>query len=257
MRRNNSWFNSIFKGNDKELDAQTEKKIKKNKSKKYYTISKNEQEDIEIKSLKSIINNLIVEKEKLLNEIHASKNDLEEKIEIINNFVKKMFEYEEKNNKLEEKNNKLEEKNSKLEEKVKQLEKIIAVNQKINIEELEKLRKQINLKEELNIELVKTLKEKDIIIMNLKSNASFNILPHNEKTISIIISSKDENIIFPIICKSTDNFKLVENIFYEKHPEYKNNNNTFIVNGRKINESKSLEENWIHNNSIIKIYYKK
>ena len=250
MRRNNSWFNSIFKGNDKELDAQTEKKIKKNKSKKYYTISKNEQEDIEIKSLKSIINNLIVEKEKLLNEIHASKNDLEEKIEIINNFVKKMFEYEEKNNKLEEKNNKLE-------EKVKQLEKIIAVNQKINIEELEKLRKQINLKEELNIELVKKLKEKDIIIMNLKSNASFNILPHNEKTISIIISSKDENIIFPIICKSTDNFKLVENIFYEKHPEYKNNNNTFIVNGRKINESKSLEENWIHNNSIIKIYYKK
>ena len=243
MRRNNSWFNSIFKGNDKELDAQTEKKIKKNKSKKYYTISKNEQEDIEIKSLKSIINNLIVEKEKLLNEIHASKNDLEEKIEIINNFVKKMFEYEEKNNKLEE--------------KVKQLEKIIAVNQKINIEELEKLRKQIHLKEELNIELVKKLKEKDIIIMNLKSNASFNILPHNEKTISIIISSKDENIIFPIICKSTDNFKLVENIFYEKHPEYKNNNNTFIVNGRKINESKSLEENWIHNNSIIKIYYKK
>ena len=182
---------------------------------------------------------------------------MEEKIEIINNFVKKMFEYEEKNNKLEEKNNKLEEKNNKLEEKVKQLEKIIAVNQKINIEELEKLRKQINLKEELNIELVKTLKEKDIIIMNLKSNASFNILPHNEKTISIIISSKDENIIFPIICKSTDNFKLVENIFYEKHPEYKNNNNTFIVNGRKINESKSLEENWIHNNSIIKIYYKK
>ena len=243
MRRNNSWFNSIFKGNDKELDTQKEKKIKKNKSKKYYTISKNEQEDIEIKSLKSIINNLIVEKEKLLNEIHASKNDLEEKIEIINNFVKKMFEYEEKNNKLEE--------------KVKQLEKIIAVNQKINIEELEKLRKQINLKEELNIELVKKLKEKDIIIMNLKSNASFNILPHNEKTISIIISSKDENIIFPIICKSTDNFKLVENIFYEKHPEYKNNNNTFIVNGRKINESKSLEENWIHNNSIIKIYYKK
>ena len=250
MRRNNSWFNSIFKGNDKELDTQTEKKIKKNKSKKYYTISKNEQEDIEIKSLKSIINNLIVEKEKLLNEIHASKNDLEEKIEIINNFVKKMFEYEEKNNKLEEKSNKLE-------EKVKQLEKIIAVNQKINIEELEKLRKQINLKEELNIELVKKLKEKDIIIMNLKSNALFNILPHNEKTISIIISSKDENIIFPIICKSTDNFKLVENIFYEKHPEYKNNNNTFIVNGRKINESKSLEENWIHNNSIIKIYYKK
>ena len=158
MKRNNSWFNSIFKGNDKELDTQTEKKIKKNKSKKYYTISKNEQEDIEIKSLKSIINNLIVEKEKLLNEIHASKNDLEEKIEIINNFVKKMFEYEEKNNKLEENNNKLE-------EKVKQLEKIIAVNQKINIEELEKLRKQINLKEELNIELVKKLKEKDIIII--------------------------------------------------------------------------------------------
>jgi hypothetical protein len=33
VKRNNSWFNSIFKGNDKELDTQTEKKIKKIKVK--------------------------------------------------------------------------------------------------------------------------------------------------------------------------------------------------------------------------------
>jgi len=91
--------------------------------------------------------------------------------------------------------------------------------------------------------------------MKLKSNVTFDISSFNENIISIIFSSMEEDIIFPIICNNTDNFKIVENMFYEKYPENKNYNNIFKVKGRKINESKNLEENGINNNDIIEIYF--
>lgn len=39
-------------------------------------------------------------------------------------------------------------------------------------------------------------------------------------------------------------------------PEYKNLDNYFMLKGNKINKSKNLDENGIHNNDIITIYFK-
>ena len=156
-------------------------------------------------------------------------------------WIKKFFAYEEKNGKLEE--------------NIKKLEKIIEKIQKNNKEKLDKLKIQMSSREKLILELDKKIKEKDIIIMKLKSNVTFDISSLNENIISIIFSSMEEDIIFPIICNNTDNFKIVENMFYEKYPENKNYNNIFKVKGRKINESKNLEENGINNNDIIEIYF--
>jgi hypothetical protein len=73
----------------------------------------------------------------------------------------------------------------------------------------------------------------------------------NEKIISVIFNSYDQNILCSIICKNTDNFKKIEKKFYEKYPEYKNTKNSFISNGKKIDSSKNLDENKIKNSDII------
>ena len=56
---------------------------------------------------------------------------------------------------------------------------------------------------------------------------------------------------FSVICKNTEKFHKIEGQLYENYPEYSENDNFFILNGRKINRYKSLEENSIKNNDII------
>ena len=72
---------------------------------------------------------------------------------------------------------------------------------------------------------------------------------------SIIIKSKDEKILFSIICKNSENFLRIEKELYEQYPEYKNENNSFIHKGNKIDKSKTLDENKIKNNSIITLIH--
>ena len=99
-------------------------------------------------------------------------------------------------------------------------------------------------------------KEKEKIIKEYKLKISqfhFEFSPR-EKIMSIIFISSDENIITSFICKNTDIFKFIENKFYEKYLEYKGLDNIFILNGRKINKNKSLDENKIKNNDIITIF---
>ena len=72
---------------------------------------------------------------------------------------------------------------------------------------------------------------------------------------SIIIKSKDEKILFSIICKNSENFLRIEKELYEQYPEYRNENNYFIPNGNKIDKSKTLDENKIKNNSIITLIH--
>ena len=72
---------------------------------------------------------------------------------------------------------------------------------------------------------------------------------------SIIIKSKDEKILFSIICKNSENFLRIEKELYEQYPEYRNENNYFIHIGNKIDKSKTLDENKIKNNSIITLIH--
>ena len=64
--------------------------------------------------------------------------------------------------------------------------------------------------------------------------------------------SVDENIVFSVLCKNTDKFSKIVEIFYEKFPEYRDNS-SFMINGSVINMDSNLVQENINNNIIITI----
>ena len=99
-------------------------------------------------------------------------------------------------------------------------------------------------------------KEKEKLIKEYELKISqfpFEFSP-GEKIMSIIFISSDQNMISSLICKNTDVFEFVEKKLYKQYSEYKGLDNIFILNGRKINKNKSLDENKIKNNDIITIF---
>ena len=77
------------------------------------------------------------------------------------------------------------------------------------------------------------------------------VLLEEERMMSIIICSFNQEILTSFICKNTDLFVNIELKLYEKYPKYKESENYFIVNGIKVNKYKSLEENNIKDSDII------
>jgi len=77
-------------------------------------------------------------------------------------------------------------------------------------------------------------------------------LSPGEKLISVKFISIDQNINnFIAIAKNTDNFYKLEEILYKKYPNYRENENYFIFNGKKVKRNKTLEENNIKDNDIL------
>ena len=76
-------------------------------------------------------------------------------------------------------------------------------------------------------------------------------LKKGEELMTVNFKSLDQKIQnYSIICKKSDIFsKLEEKLYKDNYGSFDVNN--FIVNGLKIDKSKSLEENKIHNNDII------
>ena len=75
----------------------------------------------------------------------------------------------------------------------------------------------------------------------------------NDNLLCITFISKDEDIHYSMICKNTDNFKMLESKLYEKYPNIFKYDNIFLLKGNEINRTKSIEENKICNNDIIVI----
>ena len=74
----------------------------------------------------------------------------------------------------------------------------------------------------------------------------------DEKIISVIFISEDENIHYSIICKNTEKFNRIEERLYHEYPEYSRRDNNFIANdGKTVKKFQSLEENKIKNSDII------
>ena len=67
----------------------------------------------------------------------------------------------------------------------------------------------------------------------------------------IIFQSTDSKIHYAFICKNTDRFNSIENMLYDKYPEYLDSENYFTVNGIKINKARTMEENKIKYSDII------
>ena len=76
-------------------------------------------------------------------------------------------------------------------------------------------------------------------------------LSNGEKLISVIFTSSDENIHYSIICKNTQKFIELEKKLYNDYPEYSKSDNYFMINGNRVDKTKSLDENKIRNNDII------
>ena len=110
------------------------------------------------------------------------------------------------------------------------------------IKKVNKLEKDLNAYSNKVIELLE----------KLKSNNQNEGIPNN--LISIIFQSLDKKVHCSIICKETDLFINVEASLYKKYPEYRDSEQYFIVNGKKINKFKTLNENGIKDNDIILLY---
>ena len=135
----------------------------------------------------------------------------------------------------------------------------IDVNKSIqNIENIKKASLELdNIEKEMNnLDNPKYIKQNQNLIKGKFeiNKFNFNILHENNKII-VIFNSDDENINYAILCKDTDKFYKIENIFYEKYPDYKNIKFSLVVKGKKILRDKTLKENNIQNNDIINLLF--
>lgn len=123
------------------------------------------------------------------------------------------------------------------------------IKEKNNNEKLNQKIVEINEEKE---KLLKELKEKDIIIEDLKSRYPFPIL-QGEKLMTVNFVSYDDKIHYSIICKNSDPFIRLEKLLYEKYPCFSNSEYNFFVNDNKVTKDKSLDFNNINDNEIILI----
>ena len=108
---------------------------------------------------------------------------------------------------------------------------------------------------ELNEKEIK-LREKEIMLSN-ESNKK-EVEDKNNKfmkknIITIKIVSFDQSVNFSISCNKNDNFVKIEELLYNSYPKYKDSENYFVCNGRKINKYRTLKENGIRNNDVISL----
>ena len=76
------------------------------------------------------------------------------------------------------------------------------------------------------------------------------LLP-GDKLITIKIISIDQLITFETFAKKTDDIAKLEKSLYEKFPKYKDTENYFLANGKKLKRNRTLEENKIKDNDTL------
>ena len=132
---------------------------------------------------------------------------------------------------------------------------LIDINELL-IKEIKKFNDSININENKNISNL----DKDITIKKLYKDINelknkLSLYPFElskgEKPISVIFSSLDENILYSIICKNTEKFIKLEEKLYKDYPEYSKFDNYFMVNGNRVDKTKTLDENKIRNSDTI------
>ena len=155
-------------------------------------------------------------------------NELEEKIVALEN---KNIELTKENGILKEKVNKLTFELS----KIKNSEKDLQINQN---DDKDLYKKYIILNEKCE-ELNKQLNRYPIK------------LKENEKLISVIFTSVDQNIHYSIVCKNTNTINNLEAELYSKFPEYSETENYFLCKGARISKFKTFDHYHIDNGDII------
>ena len=106
---------------------------------------------------------------------------------------------------------------------------------------------------------IKIIKDKFKVYKNIINDIQLNIpllLKPNKKLMTVIFHSLDENIHYSVICKNNDKFSKIESLLYDKYPDYKDLNKDFIINGKKIDINKNLQDNNIQDSDIITLNIK-
>ena len=119
-------------------------------------------------------------------------------------------------------------------------------NKNISNNEIKKLKDEILLKENQ--------------INNLKLELQNEKNKNNKKTIDIndilavtFISTDQKINKYPISCFKTDRFAEIEEKLYQEFDEFRETNNTFIVNGTTVLRFKKMSENNIKNGDTIQL----
>ena len=178
------------------------------------------------------VDKLVEENKKLKNEIEQKNNEIEKLKSDITNYINEInnLKNEKKNLDIyQQENQKLKNLNDELSNKVKILE-----NQNINLNNQDK-----------NIQLVNELKGNDNNLNEL--NISKDLIP-------VIFQTTDKKITYAIICRKTDKFNKIENIFYEIFPDLEETEeleNIFKVKGKKVIKAKTLAQNNINYSDIV------
>ena len=157
-----------------------------------------------------------------------NNNSIDNNIENIASIKKQNKDYKNKINELENKIIKLE----------------LIIKEKDNI--INKYNKIKNITNNNN-NYINKIKELEKEIEKYKN---YCLLP-GEKLITIKFISIDQSINFETFAKETDNIAKLEKSLYEKYPKYKDTENYFLVNGKKLNRNRTLEENQIKDNDIL------
>ena len=148
-------------------------------------------------------------------------------------------------------------------EKNKELQDTINQLRQKNIINIQKYESEINKLKERNKELEKLLEEKnneinDYIfkLNNLNENNQLITFKPGDKILSVLFVTQGNQDIFnySMACKNTDLFVRLEEKLYNDFPKYRNFENFFMVNARRILRFKTLEENKIKNNDIISLF---
>ena len=257
-------FNICGRDSDNIINGENSKVNKKENEK---DINNHEKKDKILPSIQ--INN--ENKDKFINKIEEEENKEGNKSKrekkIGNKALIDFDDYIIQNNKNSENEiSKLLNEQKKLNDKIKELEnKLKEKDDLINdyIETINKLKKSLNenihQNENLNENLIRKSNEieelkKEMDQLKIKKFKFPFELSEKEELASIIITTIDENINVSFVCKNTDKFIKIEKDFYNKYPQYKNLDNYFTINGKKINPDLSLEENKINNNDVVVLY---
>ena len=176
------------------------------------------------------------------NSNYTTKNDnkinTDPKDKKINELEAKIVALENKNIELTKENGILKEKVNKLTfelSKIKNSEKNLKINQN---DDKDLYKKYIILNEKCE-ELNKQLNRYPIK------------LKENEKLISVIFTSVDQNIHYSIVCKNTNTINNLEAELYSKFPEYSETENYFLCKGARISKFKTFDHYHIDNGDII------
>ena len=110
-----------------------------------------------------------------------------------------------------------------------------------------------NIQNNSNDLFINLINEKENIIQDLKEKIQRYpfILEKNEKIMSIIFSSVNQKVNYPMVCKNTDTIHKLEEKLYEEYPYLSERENYFLCKGRILNKFQSFETNHIKNGDII------